>query len=71
MKDGPYQAGEGTENKGNTGQRLTGAKSVRGNDRDSVNEVKAGGEEGVEASIFESTKPNRIYVDIVIITRLN
>ena len=32
---------------------------------------KAGGQEGVEASIFESTKPNRIYVDIVIITRLN
>ena len=32
---------------------------------------KAGGEVGVEASIFESTKPNRIYVDIVIITRLN
>lgn len=49
MKDGPYQAGEGTENKGNTGQRLTGAKSVRGNDRDSVNEVKAGGEEGAES----------------------
>ena len=32
---------------------------------------KAGGEEGVEASIFESTKLNRIYVDTVIITRLN
>ena len=28
---------------------LVQAKSVRGNDRDSVNEVKAGGEEGAES----------------------
>ena len=48
MKDGPYQAGERTENKGNTGQRLTRAKSVGGDDRDLVNEVKGGGEEGAE-----------------------
>ena len=32
---------------------------------------KQEGRRGVEPSIFESTKPNRIYVDIVIITMLN
>lgn len=43
------RGGERTENKGNTGQRLTGANSVGGDDRDLVNEVKGGGEEGAES----------------------
>lgn len=59
LKDGPYQAGERTENKGNTGQRLTRAKSVGGDDRDLVNEVKGGGEEGAESVAWKGRAEGR------------
>ena len=43
LKDGPHQVVKRTENKGNTGRRLTGAKSAGGNDKELVNEVRGGG----------------------------